>query len=115
MTKHTQGEWEIHRHYVDCKPFIVTNDVGHKWVAFDLPISAGGKLIGSVTSSTLRSGWPQVDNEEEARANARLIVAAPELLEALMAIMHGEGVPEILPEQLQKARAAIAKATGNEE
>lgn len=42
-------------------------------------------------------------------ANARLIAAAPELLEALEAALHNDGGYHAWKEQ---ARAAIAKATG---
>lgn len=53
---------------------------------------------------------------EEAHANARLIAAAPELLEALVALTAlydtDEGCRSIL--EYQNANAAIAKATGEE-
>jgi hypothetical protein len=77
--------------------------------------------------------WPLVDelgNEEgrtgvfiantgDNKANARLIAAAPDLLEALKVILrdhmavHGVGDLEMQPALFQ-ARAAIAKATGGE-
>ncbi|MXP42949.1 hypothetical protein [Allopontixanthobacter sediminis] len=55
--------------------------------------------------------------EAEIEANARLIAAAPELLEALercvdaLASLRGELEPPL--SQVVKARAAIAKATGD--
>ena len=51
--------------------------------------------------------------DQTARANARLIAAAPELLEALQEIICADcrGWEELDP-LLSKARAAIAKATG---
>ena len=52
----------------------------------------------------------------ECRANARLIAAAPELLEALkMVVRHGSAVQhsdQLMFEVLSAARAAIAKAEG---
>lgn len=63
--------------------------------------------------------WINTDNHnkiEEAKANARLIAAAPELLEALEEIVSaadGDGWSQ-LDADLRKARAAIAKATGVE-
>ncbi len=43
---------------------------------------------------------------EELQANARLIAAAPDLLEALEALLEGN------PSVVAKARAAVAKAKG---
>ena len=48
------------------------------------------------------------DAESEALANARLIAAAPELLEALQNLTH----PMASDEDLQNALAVIAKAEG---
>ncbi|WP_313250107.1 hypothetical protein [Stenotrophomonas acidaminiphila] len=46
-------------------------------------------------------------------ANARLIAAAPELLEAAMAfIAPFDGIEVVQDSDIAKARAAIAKATG---
>ena len=52
------------------------------------------------------------DNTQKTNANARLIAAAPELLEALQAfIKYADDVNDDSPE-LGRARAAIAKSTG---
>lgn len=58
-----------------------------------------------------RSGHP----EAEVQANARLIAAAPELLEALEACLDaiGSWEPEEDPYYVTMARAAIAKAREN--
>ena len=49
-----------------------------------------------------------IDHTDEARANARLIAAAPDLLEALADLVeNGLGT-----EAVKRARAAIAKARG---
>ena len=52
-------------------------------------------------------------------ANVRLIAAAPELLEALQGLANAleatpgpRGVMELVPSQLENARAVIRKATG---
>ena len=53
------------------------------------------------------------------QANARLIAAAPELLEALQGLANAleatpgpRGVMELVPSQLENARAVIRKARG---
>ena len=51
-------------------------------------------------------GW----NEAEDEANARLIAAAPEMLEALQSLTH----PMASDEDLQNALAVIAKAKGGD-
>ncbi len=87
MTKHTPGEW-IDRG---------TNCVGTRW-----------QLVASV--------YPMEDeNPEEHAANARLIAASPDLLEALKDMVN---LVELMcpfdgPQQ-RKARAAIARATGEQ-
>jgi hypothetical protein len=52
---------------------------------------------------------------DEAEANARLIAAAPEMLETLKAMAEGCSVPadDVQRAIRDRARAAIAKATGS--
>jgi hypothetical protein len=59
--------------------------------------------------------WFEQNPQEQADANAKLIAAAPDLLEALIDFLdqyvrYGSHVP-ISMKMLNKARAAIAKAT----
>jgi hypothetical protein len=72
------------------------------------PVWAGGKVIALVVHSSnsfsLRS-HPSIE------ANARLMAAAPDLLEALQAAVTATDVVTY-GAALDKARAAIAKATG---
>ncbi len=99
-TKHTPGPW-----LAAAKP---SSRVG-------LPIvsTVNGRSIAGVTFFMLGEAFSNHDKESD--ANARLIAAAPELLEALDALLNGDhpnrqyvnGHPAAA-----KARAAIAKATG---
>jgi len=88
-TKHTPGPWSINRY-----------DTYDK----DIVIREPG----------VRVDFDDVDQDEQ-EANARLIAAAPELLEALNAMMDGydESYTQDQPPN-KAARAAIAKATGKE-
>ena len=81
MSKHTPGPWRSPRE---------PNGKGHGW-------QAGPAWLGTEAYS------------EETAANARLIAAAPELLESLKLLMADEriGGPDGA-----KARAAIDKAEG---
>ena len=88
MTQHTQGQW--------------------KHVLAPSQIVAGDKIICTLNQCNL-------DGQEfEKYANARLIAAAPELLDALESLLSAsktEDVPDILDAE-EKARAAINKAKG---
>ena len=60
-----------------------------------------------------------VDDPDECAANARLIAAAPDLLEALETALDGwqrefEYLAKRTPEWVTEARHAIAKATGEQ-
>lgn len=52
--------------------------------------------------------------EDRQEANARLIAAAPELLEALMLLLREEEAGTVCNLDRQTARAAISKATGEQ-
>jgi hypothetical protein len=123
MSEHTPGPWNIHRSTIDNQPFVVNPGNGDvPWVAFSQDIAVDEKVIAEVTMQTAKGGWPRVDNVEEAKANARLICAAPELLEALKAMVSANGGVAVMPTQeakeqnaaLAQARSAIAKAEGKQ-
>ena len=97
--KHTPGPWKQHPDY----PLIIKED--------NAPISDEGVTIANTTAHEGSGYFP---NPSQGRANARLIAAAPELLEALQEIVaaaDGAGWAQ-LDATLANARAAVAKATG---
>ena len=91
MSKHTPGPW-----FVDHKsPFLVRagDDIDGRHIAH----------IGPANYT------PRFDVDEP---NAKLIAAAPDLLEALYEIINDGGKFVMTNETHRKARAAIAKARG---
>ena len=96
MTMHTPGTWRVK------------------------PNSVGGPTVGpegAVVADIRTYGGPHVGGQQhpQTAANARLIAAAPELLEALheMVDLVGMAIPFDGPQQ-RKARKAIARATGEQ-
>lgn len=101
MTMHTKGPWEV----VENPHAICVRTESPSKTKYGASRYAA---IGGLD----RSDRAQL---EEARANARLIAAAPDLLEALKDMV---GLVELMcpfdgPQQ-RKARAAIARATGEQ-
>lgn len=96
MSKHTPGPWRINGNNM------------FRWIVADSEVFTHS---GDVNRSAY--GGNMVC-ESVHKANARLIAAAPELLEALKEIVDaadGAGWEQLDP-SFKKARAAIAKATG---
>lgn len=96
--KHTPGPW---RFYTEPQPN-------------GCPIVGNGRglMLAMLAHSV---NYP--DQRDEANANARLIAAAPELLDALQWLVDLMPDPEldidtVQREQVIKAKAVIAKATG---
>lgn len=103
MNKHTAGLWffEYHKKY-------------KMWNIFQkgaMPLSA----VASVYSESST-------NLDQIKSNARLIAAAPELLEALSQIIaldrteenEWDAVDRVIPSIVEIAQAAIAKALGDQ-
>ena len=87
MSKHTQGQWKA-------------TEVANGFTV------EGARYIADVHK------WTD-GPDSEAAANARLIAAAPEMLEALRHILADfEECEEASPEAVREAKAAIARATG---
>lgn len=105
MTKHTPGPWKV----INRWPMVSVIDTQG-----DAP-NGGDHPVGDMHLGLYR-GLPRM--EETVLANAKLIAAAPDLLEALEALTHeyhavreGQGWHYEL-ESITKARAALAKAEG---
>jgi hypothetical protein len=99
MTTHTLGNWA----------YTTQDDWDGAHVA-----DKHGRIIAECQGCDIPGAHGEVGTDE-AKANARLIAAAPEMLEALKAIVvlakdHGR---MNLPQCAGMARAAIAKAEGN--
>ncbi len=96
MNKHTPGPWKFR----DDSKFFKTNP-------FSVYIQGGGVHSAAIANIPRKQTIP----EEEARANALLIAAAPDLLEALKFAQSIIGHPDDAGSQM--IAAAIAKATGS--
>lgn len=103
MSKHTPGPWYVfhsaHRGRVD-------DDGPGAFSIGDAQTAYSANILCS------RYQWPE--RAEEMKANARLIAAAPDLLEALQSILDDGLHCDVVPHLHAKARAAIAKATGEQ-
>jgi hypothetical protein len=86
----------------------VADDDGESWDFTHTYVARGEKIIAQVQQQSKSKGWPSVESVDEMWANARLIAAAPDLLEALQSLAH----PMASDEDLQNALAVIAKAEG---
>jgi hypothetical protein len=99
--QHTPGPWKVKAH--------------------STAVLAGRKQICSHVNAASALTVNMVEDYEIAQANARLIAAAPDLLEALQDlfdadmehVLMGDGKDDQI-EAIAKARAAIAKATRSE-
>lgn len=91
---HTPGPWEATRWY-DRE----TDQGGYQ-------ITVNGRLLPMCDMDS-----SEVDDPE---ANARLIASAPDLLEALQAVLSNCLDSQGLADAYKQARAAIAKATGEQ-
>ena len=95
MSKHTPGPWLIEAQNCHFGDIATVHNTDEKWVTIYAP------------------HWMETGmDEKEQSANARLIAAAPELLEALQMLMNDPGEDRIKSSAWDAARAAIAKATG---
>lgn len=107
MSKHTTGPWVF-----DPENTGQTYDVGYGIYSYPDPQGWAGPTVAQIP---LRSCGRVPVSEEEAKANARLIAAAPDLLAALKALIETDrhDLTDKRPcDSCSAARAAIAKAEG---
>ncbi len=105
QSKHTPGPWAVE------DP--MGADVGF-WIVQDGLEARQWSCIAIVTDDedgTARDEGGRFIGRNEQRANARLIAAAPEMLEALRTMEMAESLSEI-EEALRVGQAALAKAEG---
>ena len=98
--KHTPGPWKIQKFE---KPETVRFKV----------LAKKGRRWASVLTGNKKSTGDLLMSEPQAEANARLIAASPDLLEALQAVLNNCLDSQGLADAHKQARAAIAKATGD--
>lgn len=93
------------------------------WNYLDFGFNEGNEVIygRETTQRPIAEAIHWLDQSEshaQVKANARLIAAAPELLEALLALddLRGAWSPpdDVIKAAWSKCRAAIAKATGDQ-
>lgn len=96
MSAHTPGPWEVHP------------EENRRAFAENLVVADGVAVAIALNNEERGAGWTKCE------ANARLIAAAPDLLESLRALVEvaSECIPETAGHELEQARAAIAKAEG---
>lgn len=105
--KHTPGPWEV-------------ADLPHGTLSIVVRTKSPNKTKFGASRYAAIGGFDRSDLDQyaEALANARLIAAAPDLLEACWAMVtsfHGvEWMEKHMQESIAMGRAAIAKATGGE-
>ena len=98
MTTHTAGPWRV------------TDEINR---------SSGGEVIrpnrgdGVDSPVAFVCDFNRYDRDEERKANARLIAAAPELLEALKLLLNLR-ITTPLAQRMASAAMVVAKAEGRE-
>lgn len=118
MITHTPGPWSFHA-YGNPEPMKCKSQ-GVEFEYATYCIGSGEKLLADVRYQTNSNGYPHVDDLAEFAANARLIAAAPDLLEALELLLDGcvevnhDGSVEnyLHHTEVDRAREAVRKARG---
>lgn len=104
MSKHTPGPWHYSGEISPCG-----YEVKHPLYCGEVRADESDRYLGSVCEIQSADHVDGISNEE-AEANARLIAAAPELLDACEACLARDDIAD--DELGVMLRAAIAKARG---
>lgn len=100
MSKHTPGPW---RKCGGMTPRYTAIQSSGGFIVFQMADSGTDKEHGRQIAA------PDMDTQQ---ANACLIAAAPELLEALQLLVHAVAARLCTDDEIELARTAIAKAQG---
>jgi hypothetical protein len=113
-TRHTPGPWKVSDKMMT-DDMICRHDAIGAWLHSRRCIEGAGKLLAAAESNEpietgYNGGHPQVESRDEMLANARLIAAAPELLDALRLVLAHDGA--LTGADWETIRAAVDKAEG---
>lgn len=96
MKQHTPGPWLIEAETCHTGDIATVHNTAEKWVTIYAP------------------HWMETGmGEQEQSANARLIAAAPDLMEALKNLLEAHYNGNVIRSDCLDAEAAIAKASGS--
>ena len=112
--QHTPGPWKVSDKMMTDEMVCRHDNIG-AWVYSRRDIEGAGKLLATASASEpigtdYNGGHPQVESRDEMLANARLIAAAPELLDALRLVLAHDGA--LTGADWTAIRAAVDKAEG---
>jgi hypothetical protein len=86
MPNFTPGPWNSHKIFypIDADPNTCTSSTdGNPFDYLTISIAKGDLLIGTAAWNSRGDGWPTASSPEECRANAHLMIAAPDMYAAL--------------------------------